>query len=384
MLSPEAPYPPHGGGSLRTASLLSYLARRYAVDLIVFREPQAAHPLAALPPELVRNIHVVELRRHAKTTAARAIRNCARLLRRVPPLVDRFSGFEAQVAAATKGQRYQVAVAEHFWCAPYIDQLAAVSAKTVLDLHNIESVLHAGCAATEPRLAALGHRHFYTACRALETALFPRYSQILAASAEDARRVREISPGANVSIYPNALPWCPLPARPPELVIAFSGNLEYHPNQTAVRFFAAEIWPAVRERWPGLIWRLIGKNPDAVRRYTQSDARIQLTGPISDAISELAAASVVVAPLLTGSGTRLKILEAWAAARPVVSTRIGAEGLPAKHGENILLADTAAEFAQAVSELLENPEMRERLGNAARLEFERNFTWEAAWGALQL
>ncbi|MDQ6706419.1 MAG: glycosyltransferase family 4 protein [Acidobacteriota bacterium] len=384
MLSPEAPYPPHGGGSLRTASLLGYLARRYAVDLIVFREPQAADPLLALPPGLVRNIHVIELRHHAKTTAARAIRNGVRLLRRVPPLVDRFSGFEAQVAAAARGKRYEVAIAEHFWCAPYIDQLATASPKTVLDLHNIESVLHAGCAATEPRLAALGHRHFYTASRALETALFPRYSQLLAASAEDARRVREISPSANVSIYPNALPWCPVPSRAPEFAIAFSGNLEYHPNQTAVRFFAGEIWPSLRERWPGLVWRLIGKNPEAVHRYTRSDSRIQRSGPIPDAIAELAAASVVVAPLLTGSGTRLKILEAWAAARPVVSTRIGAEGLPAKHGENILLADSAPEFIQAVSELLGNSEMRRRLGKAARLEFERNFTWEAAWSGLQL
>lgn len=384
MLSPEAPYPLHGGGSLRTASLLGYLARRYAVDLIVFREPQAAHPLASLPPGLVRNLHVIELRHHSKNIVARAIRNGLRLLRRVPPLVDRFSGFDAQVAAATSGRHYRVAIAEHFWCAPYIDRLAAVSEKTVLDLHNIESVLHAGCAATEPRLAALGHRHFHIACRALEAALFPRYSQILTASAEDARRVREISPAANVAVYPNALPWTPVPSCPQQFVIAFSGNLEYHPNQTAVRFFAGEIWPGLRERWPGLVWRLIGKNPDAVKRFAQGDSRIQFTGPIPDAISELAAAGVVVVPLLTGSGTRLKILEAWAAARPVVSTRIGAEGLPAKHGENILLADTAPEFVQAVSQLLENPEMRDRLGKAARLEFERNFTWEAAWRALQL
>ncbi|MDQ6698793.1 MAG: glycosyltransferase, partial [Acidobacteriota bacterium] len=103
-----------------------------------------------------------------------------------------------------------------------------------------------------------------------------------------------------------------------------------------------------------------------------------------DAIDELAAAKVVVSPLLTGSGTRLKILEAWAAARAVVSTRIGAEGLPARHDGNIFLADNAEEFSLAISHLLDNSADRERLGGNGRSEFERNFTWEAAWRELRL
>ena len=91
----------------------------------------------------------------------------------------------------------------------------------------------------------------------------------------------------------------------------------------------------LRERWPGLVWRLVGKNPEAVRRIHSGDPRIEVIGPVDDAVRELARARVAVVPLLAGSGTRLKILEAWAAGLPVVSTTIGAEGLPVHATESI-------------------------------------------------
>src|SRR5262249_44803226 len=97
---------------------------------------------------------------------------------------------------------------------------------------------------------------------------------------------------------------------------------------------------------------------------------------------ELALARAAVVPLLTGSGTRLKILEAWAAGLPVVSTTIGAEGLSTRHGVHLLVADTAPDFAQAVSRLLACPETRAELGMAGRLLLEKEFTWEKAWRKL--
>ena len=162
--------------------------------------------------------------------------------------------------------------------------------------------------------------------------------------------------------------------------MVFSGNLEYHPNLSAVRFFHREVWPLLRAESPNLIWRLIGKNPEAVRGLVSGDDRIEIVGPVEDAVCELARAKVAVVPLLAGSGTRFKILEAWAAGLPVVSTTIGAEGLPVSHEEHeILLADTGAAFARAVSRLLKSPELGERLATSGRLLLEKEFTWEAAW-----
>jgi glycosyltransferase involved in cell wall biosynthesis len=382
LLAPETPYPLAGGGALRTASLLHYLARTRDVDLIVFRQPGAVHPAQTMPPGLVRRITVIDLPPNGRSLLARALRNTARMARRVPPLVDRFSGFAAQIAQAMDSGRYEIGIIEHSWCAPYYPQLAAACACTVLDLHNIESALHASNAAAERGGLALAHRVFARASLELERRWLPHFSQVLTASESDAASARAIAPAARVRVYPNALPsQQPLNETRAHAVV-FSGNMEYHPNHAAVRFFRREVWPLLRERHPGLIWRLVGKNPEAVREFTRGDARIEVTGAVEDAVMELARAKVAVVPLLAGSGTRLKILEAWAAGTPVVSTTIGAEGLPVCDGQHLLLADGAAGLAAAVDRLLACSDLRENLAAAGRLLLEKEFTWEKAWQQL--
>jgi polysaccharide biosynthesis protein PslH len=383
MLAPEAPYPLAGGGSLRTASLLEYLGRHYALDLIVFRQPGAPEPAALLPAGLVERVTVIDLPSSGRGQAARAVRNSARLARGVPPLVDRFAGFEPQVERVVAGRNYEIGVIEHSWCAPYVERIGPVCRRTVLDLHNVESVLHARCAQVEGGAVGLAHRIFGEASARFEAEWLPRFSEVLAPSGEDARSVALLAPGARVRVYPNAIPWTPVPSKTKEQAIVFSGNLEYHPNLSAVRFFAHEIWPKLRDRWPDLVWRLVGKAPGAVAKLIVDDPRIQLSGPVEDAVAELARAQVAVVPLLAGSGTRFKILEAWAAALPVVSTSIGAEGLPALDGEHLLLADTAPAFADAVSRLLTCKDLRKSVGNRGRLLLEKEFTWETAWASLE-
>jgi glycosyltransferase involved in cell wall biosynthesis len=384
FFAPEAPYPLAGGGSLRSASLLEYLAHRYEVDVIVFRQPGAPDPAGLIPARLVRRITVLDLPANRRSFAARALRNAGRIVRRVPPLVDRFAGFSAAVAGALGGARYNLGVIEHSWCAPYLEQLSAVCTRTVLDLHNVESVLHARCAATEGRASATAHRVFQGVSEELERTWLPRFSLVLAPSQTDAELARAIAPRATVAVYPNALPPMPRPPAGDQESIVFSGNMEYHPNRSAVRFFRLEIWPRLRDRWPQLVWRLVGKNPAAVQRFTRGDSRIEVVGPIPDAVFELARSRVAVVPLLSGSGTRLKILEAWAAGVPVVSTTLGAEGLPVGDGENILVADSAESFAGAVTRLLACTELRHKIGDAGRLLQEKEFTWDTAWKKLDL
>lgn len=383
LVSPEAPYPVVGGGPARTASLIEYLGQRYELDVIVFAEPEAADPAAAFPAGLARAVRVIRLPYHSKGALARAARNLGRYLRGRPPLNDRFAGFEGALAECLRDRRYQLAVVEHFWCAGYADLLAAHAGRVVLDLHNVESALYRQGAVAEGWPASRLWRGFASACEALERRWLPRYTLLLAASEEDARRARGIAPGCRCQIYPNALPLAPLPERAEQHVVAFSGNWEYHPNVVAARFFRETVWPRLRARWPELRWRLIGRNPEGVRRYVAGDGRIELTGPVTDALGELAAAQVVVAPLLTGSGTRVKIIEAWAAGRAVVSTPVGAEGLPGTPGEHLLVAEGPEDFAEAVCQLLSHAAQRRRLGRAGRALFEQQLHWGAAWERLK-
>lgn len=379
MLSPETPYPLHGGGALRTASLLNYLSRHFDVDLIVFRHLPGQDPAAALPSGLVRSVQVVDLAHHRKDLLSRAARNAWRLAQGVPPLVDRFRGYAGRLHL---GPHYDLAVIEHFWCAEYMEAIGRVSDRVVLNLHNIESILHETCARADSVPASFAHRRFALHSRRLERLWLPRFDAILTASDADAARICALHGQAKVIVYPNAIPLTPLPQRTEEDVVAFSGNLEYHPNRTAVQFFAREIWPALSRNNPKLKWRLIGMNPEAIERDIRGLARVEVTGAVADAVYELAAAKVVVAPLRSGSGTRLKIIEAWAAGRAVVSTHLGAEGLPVTSGNEIYLADKASDLVQFVQHLLDSPDVRMKMGNAGRCLFEHRFSWDAAWRTL--
>jgi len=382
MVAPEAPYPLAGGGALRSAAMVEYLASRYELDLLVFREPGAADPAAAIPRGLVREAGVIDLPYHSRSAAARLARNLGRALRGAPPLNDRFAGFQERIAAWLKGRHYQLGVVEHFWCAPYQPILARQCERTILDLHNIESRLYQAYADSEPWPLRVMWGRFASRCQQLEREWLPRFSLVLAASEVDARRAAAIAPGVKAAAYPNTIPQISHFKKAKEDVIIFSGNLEYRPNVAAVRYFREAVWPELRRRWPALVWRVIGKNAHGVRRYTGGDERIELRGPVEDAIGLLAEAKVAVAPVLVGSGTRVKILEAWAAGTAVVSTRVGAEGLAGRDGEHLLIADSAGGFVSAVSRLLESADERERIAGAGRALYEAEYTWEAGWEKL--
>jgi glycosyltransferase involved in cell wall biosynthesis len=340
---------------LRSDSMLEYLRSRYEVDVATFTLPY-----------------------HSKSAGARAWRNAVRLARGRPPLFDRYSGLETQIAAQLHGP-YRMAVIEHFWCAPYAAILRPQAEILVLDLHNVESELAATHSGATRWPVSAAFARFAEAYRKLEREWLPRFDLVLVASEADRRRLEH----PNVWVYPNALPEIPAPQVPEEECIVFSGNMEYHPNVEAVRWFSREIWPLIHERFPQLEWRLVGKNPEAIERMVAGGNRIAVIGPVENAVESLARAKMCVVPLRSGSGTRFKILEAWAAGRAVVSTTIGAEGLGARSGEHLLLADDATRFADAIARLLKEPELRRALGGAGRALYRERFTWQVAWQSLK-
>ena len=364
---------------MRTCSLVHYLARDFDLDLILFRQAGDSDPALSLPPGLVRRSDTVTLPFHSRRAAAWIVRNGYRWLKGVPPLLDRFGGQADAIGGILGGRKYELGIIEHFWCAPYVEQLSIVCRRIVLDLHNVESALHNSCAKTRHSLSGLAHRRFARACLDLERRWLPRFWKILTPSESDARRLP-----VPADVYPNALPLFPIPAAPEDDAIGFSANFEYHPNVAGVRFLLGEIWPVLHRRFPSLKLRLIGKNPHMISRYVSAAPNVETTGAIEDAIRELGRVKIAVVPLLSGSGTRIKILEAWAAAKPVISTTVGAEGIGIQQDRDILIADTAHDFIESVTALLGSLERRRRMGCAARHKYEEEFTWEKAWEKLQL
>lgn len=355
FLTPEVVAAGAGGGALRSASLLEYFRARYTVQIASFKLPH-----------------------HSQGVVARALRNGWRLLRGTPPLLDRFAGFENQLDPVLRNHHYRIAVIEHFWCAPYARALRPHCDCLVLDLHNIESELARSHARATRGFTSAAFSRFASAYRQLEQEWLPEFDLVLVTSEADRRRVNH----PHVHVYPNALPEIPRPSVAEDDCIIFSGNLEYHPNIEAVRWFRTQVWTHVRDVRPHLEWHLVGRNARAVAALVAGDERISMTGPVEDALPFIARAKVSVAPVLSGSGTRFKILEAWAAARAVVSTTLGAEGLDARPGEHLLLADSPSAFAAAIIRLLETPDLRHRLGEAGRALYLERYTWPAAWQKL--
>ena len=381
LLAVETPYPMIGGGPFRIACLLGYLAQHFSVHLILYHQHGVRNPGGAIPPGLVDQLDLIELPYHSKRPVARLLRTAWRLVRNRPPMFDRYSGFEARIAALVSGQSYDVAVLEHFWNATYVEQVRPLAGAVMLDLHNVESAWHYSMASSANPIAAAAFRRFGRACIALERTWLPQFDAILTTSSDDAAIIQPMT-RARLSVFPNALPEMPLPPRPEKCEIVFSGNLEYPPNVAAVRYFFHQVWPALRTRWPELKWKILGRSPQSITGLVSRDSRILVTGAVKEAVPLLAESQIAVVPLLAGSGTRIKILEAWAAGTPVVSTTLGAEGLECRDQEHLLLADDPAAFEKAVSRLLASAEDRARIGMAGRRLYEERYCWPAAWQAL--
>jgi glycosyltransferase involved in cell wall biosynthesis len=216
-----------------------------------------------------------------------------------------------------------------------------------------------------------------------------RFARVTAVSDAEAEAVRTVlGPGGpSVAIVPNGVDtvaFDPAARRPVPGRLLYAGSVCYGPNRDAVRWFALDVLPRVVASVPDAHLRVTGAAPAAAVAEFTGDPRVTFTGPLSDVRPELAAASVAVVPLVTGGGgTRLKLLEAWAAGVPVVSTPLGAAGLDAaEDGRDLLLAETPEAFAAAVVRLLRDPDFAFRLaGNGRRIAVER-YDWSRSVVAL--
>lgn len=167
-----------------------------------------------------------------------------------------------------------------------------------------------------------------------------------------------------------------LKSRETGMVIAFSGNMGYFPNDEAARWFADYCFPAIRERYPSAEFWVIGKCPSrAMRRYAGIPG-IRVSGRVPSILEALSGAQIVVAPMQSGSGMQLKILEALSLGKPVVTTTIGNRALKTVHGVHILIADTPEECIAACVSLLADRELRRSLGVRAKQLVTREYTWE--------
>jgi glycosyltransferase involved in cell wall biosynthesis len=248
----------------------------------------------------------------------------------------------------------------------------------IADTHNVEFDVLRRTAALADSWIRRRYATWQMAAMRDEEERCGRAVDLILATSERDRRVFEEELGLRrVAVIPNGIDlgeFEPDGTPPSPGTIVFSGLMSYYPNQQAVRWFLDEIFPLIVRRAPAAHFVVAGAAPPAWLRARASD-RVDVTGRVPDIRPYLRAASVVVVPLRIGGGTRVKILEAQAMRRPVVSTTIGAEGLGLTHGESILFADDAKEFADRVVGLLSDASQAARIAANGWAHAASKFSW---------
>jgi len=206
-------------------------------------------------------------------------------------------------------------------------------------------------------------------------------------STADEQRLLDQVPNVRTAVIPNAADveyYQPRPTDPPPdgCTVVYFGLLATVPNVDGVTHFAQNIWPRIAAAHPKARWKIIGGRPPP-SLLALAGPRVELTGLVPDLRPHLAAAAVVVVPLRLGGGTRLKIVEAMAMGKPIVSTTLGAEGIEAVPGRDLLVEDDPAAFAEAVNRLLAEPDLAARIGQSARQLATDRYSWTGAAQALE-
>lgn len=374
-LSQGTPFPPIGGGLLRTFHLLKALAHNghavtlasftYDSDVLDLTLPIRVATVAWQWPPLYRQMREgdgeASVRAHQELSRPDAepwFASCAE-----SPAMD-------DMLARLSREPFDLVLVEGSAMARFIRKLPAHAMKVLdlLDVHsNVERIPRSD---VQPGDA---ERAFKFEQRAVSQS-----DLCLTVSERDAEAVKTLFGGAHVCVVPNGVDCQFFTPQPSSLMrpgtVLFTGKMNYPPNVEAVHYFVEQVWPLVRAPASAATFHIAGADPtDQVRALAAEDVVVH--GGVDDMRPFYGAAEVVVVPLLRGGGTRLKILEAAACAKSIVTTSLGVEGLDFTHDRDVLIADSPTDFAGAVNGVLIDRQRRIALGAAARTTAER-YDWE--------
>jgi sugar transferase (PEP-CTERM/EpsH1 system associated) len=388
FLTPQLPYPPQQGTALRNYNLIAQVAQRHHVHLLSFIESGSETVDLGPLRELCASVHTAPVRHRSRRHRLQTV-----LTSPLPDIVHRLHSpqFYPQLDQVVRDVTpLDVVEIEGLEMAEYglhvLHTANELRPRLVYDAHNAEYLLQKRIFEADSRdprrwLGALYSWMQWQELRRYEAQVCHQVQQVIACSPADGDALAQLVPGVRATIVPNGVdtehyqpgivPPLPLGAQ----AMVFTGKMDFRPNVDAALWFGTAVLPLIRQVAPQAHFYIVGKNPHPRLTPLRHMEGITLTGFVEDVRPYFAAAAVCVVPLLTGGGTRLKVLEAMAMGKAIVSTTLGCEGIPAAPGRDIVLVDEAPDIAAQVVALLGDPARREALGAAARAFVERHFDW---------
>jgi glycosyltransferase involved in cell wall biosynthesis len=363
LIDEELPYPPTSGKRIRTLNLTLRLARRHRLTYVCHRNADAEEARRAEAFFAEQGIETIVVNRAvpAKSGPRFYLRLAANLLSPLPYSVATHVSRELRQALAELARRQRVDVWHCEWT-PYAEALQGIAAeRRVVVAHNVESVIWQRYYETETnplRRWYVGRQ--WRKFQRFEQRVLGEVESTVAVSDADAQRFRDDFGVSRVTVVENGVDTAyfqPQARRRDPTRLLFLGSLDWRPNLDGVRLLLERVFPAVKREEPSARLCLVGRNPpQALRKQVAALTDVELRGSVPDVRPYLADCGLLVVPLRIGGGSRLKILEALASGTPVVSTRIGAEGLCLEAGQDLTVVEDIDELAAALVTAIRHPE----------------------------
>jgi len=373
------PYPPNSGVKIRDFNLLRRISRSVTLFLCVLATEGSIPDLSELRTFCAKVIVVPATSRTPFQIFTNSIR-CWTAGCRLAAHQFFYPELARQIRSIISEDGIDILQIEHSFLVAYRTAIPANSrCRTILSLHNVGSRQYLRIANTQSApLATISYRLKSFLINRMETANAAEFDHCIVVSAEEARLLGASVPEDKFSVVENGVDCADI--RPLAQTVfgndlLFIGVIGYPPNTDAVLYFCKAILPLIRRAIPDARLLVVGHAPPAEVRMLASSEAIIVTGAVEDPVPYYRRCRVCVAPLRAGGGTRLKILEAMAFGRPVVTTSLGCEGIEVVNGEHLLIGDTAEAFAENVIRLLRHPELSEKIVGAARQMVEQSYDW---------
>ncbi|MGV3722789.1 MAG: glycosyltransferase family 4 protein [Actinomycetota bacterium] len=365
-LAPHYPFPVQDGTQIRVDNLLRRFPADFRTTLVCFDKVDRV-TVGTLPePFKGTEIRVPVPSRPTGPKASQL----AQLMRRDAGMIWKFHSETMERQVRELAAKADAVLAIGLQMGQYLTGLEP-GIPTILDNYNVEWLILSRMAQTRPPQKRWFWQLEAQKLRRSEGEFLRRAGRVIAISDVDRQGMAALAPKALIEVIPNGVNGAffgavgPRPGKLPPRY-AFVGAMNWHVNEDAAHWMRREIWPRITAEQPDAELYFVGREPSAEVRALADSPEIHVTGTVPDIRPFLEESVAVVVPLRYGSGIRNKILESFAAGRPVVSTSVGAEGLPVRNGEHLLIADTSAEFASACVRVAREPALADRLVTAGR------------------
>ncbi|RMH37810.1 MAG: glycosyltransferase [Nitrospirae bacterium] len=383
FFSQRFPLPMDTGGKIRTGKMLQKLKDSFDVTLVCNVEHPKDDPYLSEVKTLCSEFHEVPWREIPKYTWRFYLRVLVGMLSPYPITVrnDYSPQLENKIRELVGAKPFDLLICD--FLQPTLNFRHVMQYPTLLFQHNVETMIakrhyHA---ARHPLMKILWRQQWRKMER-FEREMSRRFRTVVAVSEQDKAIFEREFGLTNVHAIPTGVDleyYRPYDDSPEPNTLVYVGAMDWLPNEDGILYFAEEIFPRIQTQIPSVTLTVVGRNPSqALRKRLEACPGIRLTGRVDDVRPYIAKHAVYVIPLRIGGGTRIKVYEAMAMGKPVVSTSIGAEGLPVRHGEHLLLADDPHDFARCVIELLRSPVRAGTLGRNARAYVEAHCGWDHA------